>query len=372
MRQDFIDRSCAVMSARDLDAIIAISPENFGSMAGFQVPTQALMRWRHAAAVVTRDGRPYLFCVDMEKTTVRTLAPDVPLTVWGEFTDDAMQVLATLLVDLGLDSGAIGIELDYLPARDLARLQTYLPLAKIVDFAGDFDQLRQIKGADEIERVGRASWIADEAIRLAFAAVRAGDSEMDLAGHLTANVYRLGADELKLMIVATGERSVFPNVGPTARILADGDVCRVELFTKVGGYLAGVCRTAVVGTASQDAERVYAKLVECKHWLLSAIKPGASSRELYSVFRAKLDELGLPPIGFVGHGIGLHLHEEPYIGPYGDIALEEGMVLGIEPLVYETGFGFGMQLKDIVVVTATGCRLLSDATDTDELSKIAV
>ena len=79
-------------------------------------------------------------------------------------------------------------------------------------------------------------------------------------------------------------------------------------------------------------------------------------------------------ISFVGHGIGLHLHEDPYLGktpilgrPGADAVLEEGMVLGFEPLCYETGHGFGMQNKDMLLVTASGSELLSDYANTDAL-----
>jgi Xaa-Pro dipeptidase len=77
--------------------------------------------------------------------------------------------------------------------------------------------------------------------------------------------------------------------------------------------------------------------------------------------------LKLPRISFVGHGIGLFLHEDPYLGGGEDISLEAGMVLGIEPLIYQTGHGFGMQNKDMVLLTDTGCELLSDCADTDKL-----
>jgi Xaa-Pro aminopeptidase len=169
------------------------------------------------------------------------------------------------------------------------------------------------------------------------------------------------------MIVATGERSVFPNVGPTNRILKHGDICRLEIFPMIAGYHAGVCRTAAVDAPPPQAERIWANLTQCKHLLLAAIKPGASTRAIYDLYLAKLGELGLPPISFVGHGIGLHLHEDPYLGSTEDQPLEPGMVLGIEPLVYETGFGFGMQNKDMVLVTERGCELLSDCADTDRL-----
>ena len=134
----------------------------------------------------------------------------------------------------------------------------------------------------------------------------------------------------------------------------------------IGGYHAGVCRTAAVGAPPPEAERIWANLTACKHMLLGAIKHGASTR-IYDLYLAKSDELKLPRISFIGHGIGLHLHEDPYLGPTADMPFEAGMVLGIEPLIYETGFGFGMQNKDMVLVTADGCELLSDFTDTDEL-----
>ena len=135
----------------------------------------------------------------------------------------------------------------------------------------------------------------------------------------------------------------------------------------IGGYHAGVCRTAAVGEPPPHAERIWENLVACKYLLLDAIKPGASSRAIYDLYLRKVVELGLPPISFIGHGIGLHLHEDPYLGPTEDQALEAGMVLGIEPLIYETGFGFGMQNKDMVLVTASGCELLSDHLNTDKL-----
>ena len=122
------------------------------------------------------------------------------------------------------------------------------------------------------------------------------------------------------------------------------------------------------------AEPIWAHLVACKYLLLDMIRPGASCLSIYKAFAEKLDEMKLPPISFVGHGIGLHLHEDPYIGrtpilgrPGEDAVIEEGMVLGFEPLCYETGHGFGMQNKDMLVVTADGCELMSDYADTDRL-----
>ena len=368
MRQDVIARQVRAMKEAGLDAIVSIGPENFAYVTGFLSPTAPIMRWRHAMALVTADGACALVSVDMEANTIRARSPQgIEIAVWREFKFDAMPVLAELLRKHGLAQARIGIELDYRPAGDFADLQKLLPQARFVAAQNLLARLRQVKTAGEIDTLRRLSRIADKAITDAYHSVRAGASEMDLAAALTRGVYEQGAEYFKLMIVATGERSVFPNVGPTDRILKRGDVCRVEIFPIIGGYHAGVCRTAAVGTPPPHAERIWENLTACKYMLLDAIKPGASSRAIYDLYLGKLKELDLPPISFIGHGIGLHLHEDPYLGPTEDQPLEAGMVLGIEPLIYETGFGFGMQNKDMVLVTERGCELLSDYCDTDKL-----
>lgn len=372
MRQQIVERLQGAMRDNGFDAVIVSSPENYAYVAGFIVPSHSLMRWRHAMAIVTADGRTALLTVDMEESTVRSkAAAGTDIRVWGEFTDNAMAVLADLLKDLGLATGRVGIEMDFWPAGPFAELSgEFLPEAKFEAAHGLLDRLRQIKTAEEIELLRQLSRIADRAITDAYGAVRAGMTEMDLAGALTSNVYRYGAEDFRLMIVATGERSEYPNVGPTERVLQPGDLCRVEIFPKIAGYHAGVCRTAVVGEAAERPREIWKNLSDCTHLLLERMKPGASTREIYDTFIAKFSALGLPAIDFVGHGIGVHLHEEPYLGKYGDAELEAGMVLGIEPLVYGTGMGFGMQNKDMVAVTENGCELLSDYANTDELIRI--
>jgi Xaa-Pro dipeptidase len=367
MRPEIIERQRKVMAENGLDALVSISPENFAWTTGFVVPSQPILRWRHAMVVVKADGKHAVVSVDMEETTVRNRLPSEEVCVWGEFEFNAMTILATLLSDLGLANARIGIEMDYLPAGDYDALRKKLPGAKFSSSEALFARSRQIKTPDEIALLRKLSRIADKSITDAFAAVQAGSSEMDIAAAMTRGIYAQGADQFRLMIVATGERSVFPNVGPTERKLKREDVCRVEIFSMLNGYHAGVCRTAAVQAAPEHAESIWDNLVACKYLILDMIKPGASSRAIYEAFLRKLAELDLPPISFVGHGIGLHLHEDPYLGKYSDTPLEAGMVLGIEPLVYRTPYGFGMQNKDMVLVTETGSELLSDYANTDKL-----
>ena len=367
---DVLVRLAAAAGSAGYDALVALSPENVAYCSGVVVPSQSLMRWRHAATLVGADGTQAMLCVDMEESTVRAARPDIELRVWQEFAGNAMAVLADLLSDMHLASGRVGLELSYLSVRDFAELKRLLPDSAFGPADDIFTRCRRLKTDAEVERIARLSRIADGAIGAACANVRAADTELDLAAEMTRVVYEGGAQQFKLMIVATGERSQLPNAGPTSRRLVPGDVCRLEIFAVADGYHAGVCRTAVVGEPSADAMRIYRNLADARTVVLDALRPGVAAAEVYRRFRECFDVLGLAPISFVGHGIGLDLHEPPYLGDFDPSELEAGVTLGIEPLVYRTPYGFGMQIKDMVTVGHTAARLLSDVTATEQLLKI--
>jgi len=369
MDQEIIGRLKQHIRSQGLDAIIALSPENVTYVSGFVVPSQSLMRWRHAACIVTADGRITMVAIDMEATTVKAHAGIDDLRIYREFSDDPMDKLAEALRDLKLDHGKVAIEMDYLPAKDFATLQRILPQVNWLAADAIFNKVRQIKTAGELALLRSLSKITDNAIGTALRSAKIGMSEMDLAGTLLKTLFAGGAESYKLMIIASGERSEFPNVGPSARKLKHGDIIRMEIFGEKSGYLTGVCRTAVVGDATPEQYKIWSNLIECKYLVLDLIKPGASCPEVYRKFLDKFSQLGFEPISFVAHGIGLHLHEEPYMGRYGNEIVEAGMVGAFEPLVYIPG-RFGMQNKDMFCVTDRGCELLSDVTPTDTLLRV--
>lgn len=369
MDQEKISRLVKRIRESGLDAIIAISPENLTYVSGFVVPSQSLMRWRHAICIVTADGRISMVAIDMEANTVRAHAGIDDLRIYREFTEDPMNTLAETLKDLKLERAQIGIEMEFLPAKDFATLQKKLPAVQWVGGDGIFNKARQIKTPKELALLRSLSKLTDKAIGDTLRQAKPEMSEMDLAGLLLSSLFAGGAENYKLMIIASGERSQFPNVGPTDRRLKPGDLIRMEIFGQKNGYLAGICRTAVVGQPTAEQEQVWGNLIECKYLVMNLIKPGARCKEIYQQFLKKFSELGLEPISFVAHGIGLHLHEEPYMGRYGDEIVEAGMVGAFEPLVYIPG-RFGLQNKDMFCVTETGCELLSDYTPTDTLLRV--
>jgi len=367
--QEIIARLRKRISAEKLDAIVAISPENVTYVSGFVVPSQSLMRWRHAACILTLDGHLSMIAIDMEATTVKAHAGIDDLHIYREFTDDPMDLLASALKDLQLDRSRVGIELEFLPAKDFSTLQKRLSSVQWLAADVIFNKARQIKTPNELALLRSLSKLTDQAIGHALRSAKIGMSEMELAGTLLTALFAGGAQNYKLMIIASGERSQFPNVGPSERELRHGDIIRMEIFGQKNGYLTGVCRTAVVGDATPEQYKIWSNLIQCKYLVMDLIKPGASCPEIYRRFLQKFSELGFEPISFVAHGIGLHLHEEPYMGRYGNETVAAGMVGAFEPLVYIPG-RFGMQNKDMFCVTERGCELLSDVTPTDTLLRV--
>ena len=369
MDQEVISRLKKRIDDLGIDGIIAISPENVSYVSGFVVPSQSLMRWRHAACIVTADGKICMVVIDMEASTVKAHAGIDDLRIYREFSDDPMEKLAEVFQDLRLDRGKVAVEMEFLPAKDFATLQRILPHVDWCAADAIFNKARQIKTADEMALLSSLSKLTDGAICAALRSARIGVSEKDLAASLLSALFAGGAETYKLMIIATGERSQFPNVGPSERKLQHGDIIRMEIFGQRRGYLAGVCRTAVVGDATAEQHHIWSNLIECKYLVMDLIRPGASCPEIYRKFLEKFGRLGFEPISFVAHGIGLHLHEEPYMGRYGNETVEAGMVGAFEPLVYIPG-RFGMQNKDMFCVTDKGCELLSDVTPTDTLLRV--
>jgi Xaa-Pro aminopeptidase len=357
MNQDIIDKCVAACEGHDLDAIVAMSPENFAYVVGFIVPSQPILRWRHAAAVITRDGRRALLTVDMEATTVKDRQPHEDVRVWAEFDEDAMPVFADLLKDLGTD---------YLPVRDMERLSALLPDVRWEASHPIFNRLRMIKTPRELELMRTLARITDRSIKEALEGIHPGDTEMELAGAVTTNLFRHGAQNFKWLILAAGERSQYPNVGPTLRELERGDIVRLEVFGALDGYHTGICRTAVVQESSPEIEEIWSNIVACRDMIFEGVRDGAVGAEIHTKVMGRFDELGWPRMGFVGHGIGLFVHEDPYIGPDADAVLESGMVLGVEPVLLVPG-RYGFQVKDIVAVDPDGCDVLSDVTNTDRL-----
>lgn len=352
----------AALAREGIDALVAMSPENVGWVAGAAPPSQRSVRSRHAFCIVPVEGPTTMVTVALEAPYVRSKSWLDDFIAYEEFVDDPADVLADVLADRGLDSARIGIEETYLPVAEGRKLGARLPQADIVAADLLFAQMRTIKTPAEIEAIRGIGRAAEEIAVACCAEARAGMSEQDLAQMISAAYAEAGGDQLTMLVVGSGPRSAHPNAPATARLLEPGDVVRLDIIGTKDGYYSDVARTAVVGEPNAEQQRVYDELRRAHESALAGLRPGVSTIDVYASYREAMARAGLPAYHFLGHGLGVTLHELPFFNEQTATLLEEGMVLCIEPLTMIPD-RFGMQIEDELLITADGYQPFTRAGD---------
>ncbi len=308
------------MDARGVDGVVASSPDNVVYSAGFTVPSHLSNRFRRTLCLTPREGRPALVVVNVEESLARAQAGDIDLLTYNEFTEDPVALLAGLVAERGLAGGRLAVELDHLPADDYLRLAAALPRAELVPAADLFFEARRIKTPEEVAAIRDLAALASRAHGEAFARVRQGMTERDLARLLVDACP--GTDYCR-PIVGAGPRSAHPNAAPSDRPMATGDVVRVDLIAGRAWFHSDVARTAVVGAPTAEAVRIWSVLVDAYRRVQERLRPGVRTAELHRLYLATLAGRGLEAsLTFLGHGLGLTIHEEPYINAHADGVLE--------------------------------------------------
>jgi Xaa-Pro aminopeptidase len=172
---------------------------------------------------------------------------------------------------------------------------------------------------------------------------------------------RLGAEKPSFgTIVAAGARSALPHAQPTAARLMPGDLVVVDMGAFQDGYASDMTRMLSVGAASAKVKRMYRAVLEAQLAAIDAVRGGVATVRVDTAARRVLAGYGLDRafIHSTGHGLGLEIHEPPRLGKRDRHRLRPGMAITIEPGAYIEGFG-GVRIEDTVVVTETGCEILT-------------
>jgi Xaa-Pro aminopeptidase len=354
-----LDRVRSALSAARLDALVATSPEGLAYTAGAVPPSLRTVRHRLAASIVPLTGAPEAVVVALEAPLMRDRMW-ARVTPYVEFAQHPMDATAAALVAAGLGDGRLGIETTALSVDAHERLRRALPRAELVPADELLAELRIIKVPAEIDMIREIGAAAQRVAIECCALVGAGDTERDLGTLISERFVAAGGDELTMLVVGSGERSAHVNAPPTDRVLEAGDIVRLDLIGTARNYYCDVARTAVVGGPSAEQERIHGLLAQVHERAIEAVRPGVESADVYAIYREAMERAGLPAYHFVGHGLGITLHEEPFIHERTSVPLREGMVLCIEPLTLIAD-RFGIQIEDELIVTADGCETITRA-----------
>lgn len=348
-----LSRAASLAAEAGLDAIIVGPGPDLQYLVGVEGDTIE----RLTALVIGPDVAPTIVVPRMELAKVRTTAVgELALAVadWVDGEDPYALVTASV----GTVS-RVGVS-DALPALHVIligeRLGVRLELATPVLREG-----RMVKDAEEITELRRAGEAIDAVHRRVHEWLRAGRTERAVAADIADAIVAEGHRTVEFVIVGSGPNGADPHHEVSDRVIEDGDIVVVDIGGAVpSGYNSDSTRTYVVGTPDPVAAERIAVLVRAQQAAVDAVRPGATAAEVDAAARNVLADAGLGEafLHRTGHGIGVSVHEEPYIAPGNDLVLREGMAFSIEPGIYFAG-SWGARIEDIVVVTAVGGERLN-------------
>ncbi len=276
------------------------------------------------------------------------------------WTDDEDPYL--LISDLAGGPTRIAVA-DSMPAAHVFGIRDALPEAA-QSLAGPVTrELRMRKDAAELAELRAAGSAIDRVHARMADFLEPGRTEEQVGADIAAAIREEGHSLAAFVIVGSGPNGASPHHGVSSRVIENGDLVVIDIGGPLpSGYNSDCTRTYAVGSEPEPAvAAVYRVLQEAQDRAVAAVRPGRRAEEVDSAAREPITEAGMGErfVHRTGHGIGLEVHEEPYIVKGNGVELEPGMAFSVEPGIYFDG-RWGARIEDIVVVTEDGCERLNN------------
>lgn len=341
------ERLVAALGDRELDGIFVTTLVNVRYLTGFTGSNGALL--------VPREGTPVFFTDGRYRDQAANELPDVEHVIDRDLAGAASPRMG---------SGTWGVETHTLSVDGHANLTSLAPGATLAPAGRIIEELRVVKDDEEIEHLRVACAISTQALEGLLAGPLVGRTERDLARDLENRMLDLGAEAIAFeTILATGENSAIPHHSPTDRVLGDGEFMKADFGARIAGYHADCTRTVVLGTADDWQREIYGAVQASQAAGLDHFRDGAKVSDSDDAARASLDAAGWLHAFTtgLGHGVGLEIHEDPFIAARNTGKLVSRTVLTMEPGIYVPGRG-GVRIEDTVLVTTGAPEVLTTMT----------
>jgi Xaa-Pro aminopeptidase len=272
----------------------------------------------------------------------------------------ADQAVLSAVAAMGLKSIGVLAADSSMRADALLQLQALIQPATSIAAGDLMALLRRRKSEAELELLARAAAVTDAALLVGAEACRPDVTERQVAAEI-ANFYRAnGAETVDFVIVASGPNGAFPHHETSDRRMQVGDTIILDIGATLTGYKSDITRVVHLGEPTAEVKAVYQAVLEANRKGRAAALAGTRAREVDLVARKAIEQAGYGAYfrHRTGHGLGLEVHEPPWITSESETVLEAGMVFSVEPGIYLPG-KFGVRIEDIVVVTEAECRNLT-------------
>lgn len=359
MNDHFLQRQQLIkqkMAQKNLSAFLVLGHENIRYLTGFS-GNAAYALVTESAQVLITDYR-YFERAQNECQGFEVISRDRDNETLGQCIARFLGINS----QLGFDAAFINVALWQQVAADL-HVHTLMPIQGLVE------SLRLIKNDWEVAQIKAAAAIADEALAQTLPYFKKGVTERDLALELEFRMQRLGSEGMSFAtILMFAERTSLPHGSPSNRALNIGDAITLDFGAVINGYRSDMTRSYVLGDASTKQRALYDTVAKAQQAAIDLLKPGVNCIELQRAAQQVLDDSGYGAFSGqgLGHGLGLFLHEQPFINSHCAHVLETGNVITIEPGIYIPDFG-GVRLEEDILITAEGFEVLTHAPKPFEL-----
>ena len=252
----------------------------------------------------------------------------------------------------------VGFEENYVTYAGYKELIRKYKINNLVETENIIERQRMIKDNDEISKVQKACEITDNCFSYLQSYIKPGMTEKQIANEIE-NYYKEYADGVSFeTIVASGENSSKPHAVPTDRKIQNQDIITIDMGCKVDGYCSDMTRTIFVGSVPDYVKNVYDLVLKKQQQVIEDMKDGESTRQLTTMVENDFRLEGYDLVHALGHGVGMEIHEAPYINHRSDTQIKENMIVTDEPGIYIPG-KFGVRIEDTIQITKFGCISLT-------------
>ena len=355
---DRIRRAGEVAATQDIDLLL-ITP---GPDLRYLIGASGATHERLTCLVLPAAGHrapPALVVPRLEAPGFDDLALDdlgVEVVTWRDEEDPHL-----LVSDLAGGPTRVALA-DAMPAMHVLELRRSLPEAEQVLAGPVVRELRMRKDAGEVAELRAAGAAIDRVHARMAEFLKPGRTEEQVGADIAAAIVDEGHTSAAFVIVGSGPNGASPHHDVSARVIESGDLVVIDIGGPLpSGYYSDSTRTYAVGAEPPAAVReAYAVLQGAQERAVAVVRPGVTAEQVDAAARESISTAGLGErfVHRTGHGIGLDVHEEPYIVGGNDLPLEPGMTFSVEPGIYLDG-EWGARIEDIVVVTDDGCERLN-------------
>jgi len=339
-----LERMRSRLSSLPADALLATPSSNLYYLTGIDFQRSE----RLTALLLFRDADAVVLCPSFEEGRLRGMSAVSNVVTWAE-TEDAFEKAARLLPGA---SGVLAVE----PSTaydDVERLVQKREGWKPVSAGTAFGAMRMVKTPEEIAAMRRAVAVAVERFRKTFASLAPGAVESKVSA-------LFGGENM----VQFGPSSAFPHGASSTRALAPNEAVLIDAWDRPEGYYYDITRSTFFGKPTDEYRKVWSIVLEAQTAAIDRAAPGVSCDEVDAAARRVIEKAGYGEYFThrLGHGLGIDVHEPPYMVGHDRTELAPGMTFTSEPGIYLPG-RFGVRIEDDILVTEQGAESLSPRVD---------